>query len=216
MLDDASFPHPGVVDAADADRPARRLDAEERTQVGARTIEPERDEIALFDDRHDIDVRVRKPTVHVLHHDADESVWSVNIAERAVRHEVVVHDRADACFIVCVDRRINARTTSLTDIVASAVSGRESTVPGMAADVIDALRTSRDWINYAPGPPFDFLAGRHPATEAQLTTELTRLYDAGFRGLVTNHRRLRTRERAENRQGLWFRTRRRQDVVAGR
>jgi exo-beta-1,3-glucanase (GH17 family) len=56
----------------------------------------------------------------------------------------------------------------------------------MAADVIEALRSSRSWINYGPGPPFDFLAGQHPATDEQLTTELTRLYDAGFRGLVTN------------------------------
>ena len=56
----------------------------------------------------------------------------------------------------------------------------------MAVDVIEALRTSRRWINYAPGPPFDFLAGEHPATDEQLTTELTCLYAAGFRGLVTN------------------------------
>lgn len=56
----------------------------------------------------------------------------------------------------------------------------------MARDVIDALRTSPNWINYGPGPPFDFLAGQHPATDDQLATELTRLHDAGFRGLVTN------------------------------
>jgi len=52
--------------------------------------------------------------------------------------------------------------------------------------VLDALRDSRRWINHNPGAPFDFLAGRHPATEAQLASELTRLHDAGFRGLVTN------------------------------
>ncbi|MEZ5144630.1 MAG: hypothetical protein R2726_19265 [Acidimicrobiales bacterium] len=56
----------------------------------------------------------------------------------------------------------------------------------MTRDVMGALRTSRDWINYGPGPPFDFLAGQHPVTEEQLATELTRLHDAGFRGLVTN------------------------------
>lgn len=56
----------------------------------------------------------------------------------------------------------------------------------MTRDVIDALRSSRRWINYQPGPPFDFLAGQHPVTDAQLTEELTRLHDAGFRGLVTN------------------------------
>lgn len=56
----------------------------------------------------------------------------------------------------------------------------------MVPDVIDSLRTSRRWINYNPGPPFDFLAGAHPATEEQLRTELGRLHAAGFRGLVTN------------------------------
>ena len=56
----------------------------------------------------------------------------------------------------------------------------------MANDLIESLLTSRNWINYQPGPPFDFLAGQHPVTEAQLTSELTRLHDAGFRGLVTN------------------------------
>ena len=35
-------------------------------------------------------------------------------------------------------------------------------------DVVDALRTSRTWVNYNPGPPFDFLGGKHPATDAQL------------------------------------------------
>lgn len=56
----------------------------------------------------------------------------------------------------------------------------------MAADVLESLRTSRGWINYNPGPPFDFLAGQHPATGAQLETELGRLHETGFRGLVTN------------------------------
>lgn len=59
-------------------------------------------------------------------------------------------------------------------------------VPCMPADVLESLRTSRAWINYNPGPPFDFLAGAHPAHPEQLRLELKRLHDAGFRGLVTN------------------------------
>ena len=53
-------------------------------------------------------------------------------------------------------------------------------------DVLESLRTARGWINYHPGPPFDFLLGAHPATEEQLEVELARLQAAGFRGLVTN------------------------------
>jgi len=53
-------------------------------------------------------------------------------------------------------------------------------------DVRDSLRTGRGWINYNPGPPFDFLAGAHPAPKEQLEVELGRLHAAGFRGLVTN------------------------------
>ena len=56
----------------------------------------------------------------------------------------------------------------------------------MSDDVLHSLRTSRRWINYSPGQPFDFLAGKQPATEQQLRVELGRLYGAGFRGLVTN------------------------------
>jgi exo-beta-1,3-glucanase (GH17 family) len=56
----------------------------------------------------------------------------------------------------------------------------------VAADVIESLRVAKNWVNYGPGPPFDFLGGQHPATEEQLRTELGRLYEAGFRGLVTN------------------------------
>ena len=52
--------------------------------------------------------------------------------------------------------------------------------------VLESLRAARGWVNYGPGPPFDFLAGAHPATEEQLTVELGRLHAAGFRGLVTN------------------------------
>ena len=56
----------------------------------------------------------------------------------------------------------------------------------MPTDVLDALSTSRAWINYNPGPPFDFLGGQHPVTEAQLERELALLHEVGFRGLVTN------------------------------
>jgi hypothetical protein len=56
----------------------------------------------------------------------------------------------------------------------------------MSDDVLEALRTSRAWINYSPARPFDFIAGQHPVTEEQLQTELELLYDFGFRGLVTN------------------------------
>jgi exo-beta-1,3-glucanase (GH17 family) len=56
----------------------------------------------------------------------------------------------------------------------------------MPEDVLVALRSSRAWINYNPGPPFDFLAGQHPVSEAQLERELGTLHDVGFRGLVTN------------------------------
>ena len=59
-------------------------------------------------------------------------------------------------------------------------------MPRMAVDVLESLRTAKGWVNYGPGPPFDFLAGAHPATEEQLTAELGRLHAAGFRGLVTN------------------------------
>jgi len=56
----------------------------------------------------------------------------------------------------------------------------------VAADVLESLRSDRRWVNYAPGQPFDFIAGQHPATEAQLTEELGRLHDAGFRNVITN------------------------------
>ena len=59
-------------------------------------------------------------------------------------------------------------------------------MPRMTVEVLEALRSARGWINYGPGPPFDFLAGAHPVTEEQLTVELKRLRQAGFRGLVTN------------------------------
>ncbi|HUQ62785.1 MAG TPA: hypothetical protein VM121_03420 [Acidimicrobiales bacterium] len=42
----------------------------------------------------------------------------------------------------------------------------------MSSAVLDSLRAARGWINYNPGPPFDFLAGAHPATEEQLAVEL--------------------------------------------
>ena len=56
----------------------------------------------------------------------------------------------------------------------------------MTPDVIASLQTSRAWLNYHPGPPFDFLGGEHPVTEVQLEEELGRLHEFGFRGLVTN------------------------------
>jgi len=56
----------------------------------------------------------------------------------------------------------------------------------MAMDVLESLQTPRGWVNYNPGPPFDFIAGAHPATDEQLTVELGRLHAAGFRGLVLN------------------------------
>jgi len=56
----------------------------------------------------------------------------------------------------------------------------------MVSDLLPALRTQRSWINYNPGPPFDFLLGKHPVTSKQLEAELGLLYRAGFRGLVTN------------------------------
>ncbi|MEZ5144631.1 MAG: hypothetical protein R2726_19270 [Acidimicrobiales bacterium] len=105
VLHDSPVSHPCLVDATDADRAARRLDAEERTEVGARAVEPERHEVALFDDRDEIDLRVGEPTVHVVQHDADEPVRSSDIAERTVRHQVVVHDGADRRLVVRVDRR---------------------------------------------------------------------------------------------------------------
>src|SRR5215207_11230557 len=77
------------------------------------------------------------------------------------------------------------------------IGGRRSTgaregtpLPGrdgdMSGDVLEALRTSRAWINYSPARPFDFVVGQHPVTESQLQTELKFLYERGFRGLVTN------------------------------
>jgi exo-beta-1,3-glucanase (GH17 family) len=56
----------------------------------------------------------------------------------------------------------------------------------MPEGVLDALTTSRAFVNYNPGPPFDFLGGQHPVTDAQLERELGILHDVGFRGLVTN------------------------------
>jgi hypothetical protein len=55
----------------------------------------------------------------------------------------------------------------------------------MSDDVLDALQTSRAWINYSPARPFDVIAGQHPVAEEQLHTELELLNDFAFRGLVT-------------------------------
>jgi hypothetical protein len=38
----------------------------------------------------------------------------------------------------------------------------------MHDDILQALQTSRAWINYAPARPFDFVIGQHPVTEHQL------------------------------------------------
>ena len=56
----------------------------------------------------------------------------------------------------------------------------------MHDDVLQALQTSRAWINYAPARPFDFVIGQYPVTEDQLQAELGFLHAQGFRGLVTN------------------------------
>ena len=32
-------------------------------------------------------------------------------------------------------------------------------MPPMAVGVLESLRAARGWLNYLPGPPFDFLAG---------------------------------------------------------
>ena len=56
----------------------------------------------------------------------------------------------------------------------------------MHDDVLQALQSSRAWINYAPARPFDFVIGQHPVTEDQLEVELGFLHAQGFRGLVTN------------------------------
>jgi hypothetical protein len=72
----------------------------------------------------------------------------------------------------------------------SAAAQEGTPLPGRDGDlsdgVLEALQTSRAWINYSPVRPFDFIAGQHPVTEEQLQTELELLCDFGFRGLVTN------------------------------
>lgn len=56
----------------------------------------------------------------------------------------------------------------------------------MTHGVLSSLQSSRAWINYSPAKPFDMVVGRHPVSEEQLRSELTLLYEHGFRGLVTN------------------------------
>eukprot|EP00457_Paulinella_chromatophora_P009993 gb/GEZN01010077.1/.p1 GENE.gb/GEZN01010077.1/~~gb/GEZN01010077.1/.p1 ORF type:complete len:325 (-),score=26.67 gb/GEZN01010077.1/:179-1153(-) len=56
----------------------------------------------------------------------------------------------------------------------------------VAVPVLEALRTSRAFINYNPAAPFDFQLGKIPVTDKQLTKELIALHSHGFRGLVTN------------------------------
>ena len=82
-----------------------------------------------------------------------------------------------------------AATASVADLrLAAAAETTAPTSPKAAPDgsVLDALQSSRAWINYAPAKPFDFVVGKHPVSEEQLQTELALLYGFGFRGLVTN------------------------------
>ena len=145
----------------------------------AGAIQPERDQVAFRDRGDQLDVRIREPAAHVVEHDPDEPARAVHVAQRAVRDEVVVDDAPHGGFVASIDRgdqRLHYRL----------VRHGLSSLRCPAMNVLDSLRTARSWINYGPGPPFDFVAGAHPATEAQLTEELGRLYAAGFRGLVTN------------------------------
>jgi len=105
VLDDPPVTDSHVVDAPDAGGPPRRFDAEERPEVSARAVEPERHQVALLDDGDELDVRVRKPTTHVLQHDRDEPVGPVHVAQRAVRDEVVVDDGTECGLVVLVDGR---------------------------------------------------------------------------------------------------------------
>ena len=70
-------------------------------------------------------------------------------------------------------------TTALVDMPPTAARAG-------SGNVLEALQTSRAWINYAPAKPFDFVLGKNPVTEQQLQAELELLYRFGFRGLVTN------------------------------
>ena len=96
-----------------------------------------------------------------------------------------------------VQRGLTRRTVvqgSAGALAGSGLTGRElvgaqqeaSPAAEATSDVLEALQTSRAWINYSPARPFDFVAGQHPVTEAQLQTELAFLHGYGFRGLVTN------------------------------
>jgi hypothetical protein len=88
--------------------------------------------------------------------------------------------------------RAGAPTPALAgmDCWRSAAAQEGTPLPGrdgeMSDDVLDALQTSRAWINYSPARPFDVIAGQHPVAEEQLHTEFELLYDFAFRGLVTN------------------------------
>ncbi len=69
---------------------------------------------------------------------------------------------------------------------AGSATATASTPAGAQVDVLTSLRTSRAWINYGPAAPFDFQTGTHPVPEDQVRSEMQFLYDAGFRGIVTN------------------------------
>jgi len=193
MLNDAAVVHPHLVDAPDADGLPGGLDAQEAAEMGARTVQPERDQVIFLDNRGNFDMRVRESRTDILQHYSDESVRPVYITQCAMRDETVIKDGLHSSFVTLVDSGDQGRRDCLIRHMASLVqSGRgawppvQAIVPYMAADVLESLRTSRAWINYNPGPPFDFLGGAHPATPEQLRLELGRLHAAGFRGLVTN------------------------------
>src|ERR1700722_8724839 len=103
VLDDAMASHPHVVNAPDAGDPASGRDAEERPEMGTGAIKSEREQVTLLDKRDKFNPSVRKPTAHILQHDADESVRSVYITQGPVRDHVVSDYGPQAGFVVLVD-----------------------------------------------------------------------------------------------------------------
>ena len=185
MLDDEAVAEPGVVDAADADALTGRGDAEEGAGMRPGPLEAERDQFALRDHRLRLDARVRESGAHVAEHDRDEPIGPVDVPQGAVRDEVPGQEGAHALLVARVDRAYQCRHHGLRgwhrgDPATSVAS------PAVATEVLESLRRGERWVNYAPGQPLDFVAGQHPATEEQLAGELGRLYDAGFRGMITN------------------------------
>ena len=97
---------------------------------------------------------------------------------RRMTRRLLLHGGAATLAVAGVaDRRCTAAQE------ATPLSGTDAP---MSDDVLEALQTSRAWIDYSPARPFDFVIRKHPVTEQQLQTELELLYDHGFRGLVTN------------------------------